>query len=225
VAAVGFSLLSFVATSTSAQAASIALSTLLVPGSSFTVGDKVFSDFTFSSIATGGASAVDPALVSLIGSEVDPLTVRLDYQTAAFFASAGQTQDTVLSFRVTSTRDLITDNHLALVSAAVGPGGVVAIAEEVTALNPDVLGQKLVFINDSGASLQDDAVFAPQTSVRVTTNIGVVGPGFISDFQQEFTQVAVPEPTSLLLMGLGLSMGVGTRVMRRMRRGRSPKEL
>jgi hypothetical protein len=189
---------------------------LLSPGASLTIGDKVFDQFTFESIVFGGASPVNPALVSLIGSEVDPFRVRIDFESGEFVSGAAQDQMTILTFRVRTTRDLITDNHLELLAAAVG-NGVILITEQVTDAAGRPLGGALVYLSASSIPT-DDNEFAPQTEVFVRTDIRLIGNASLTAFRQDFTEVAVPEPSSLVLMGLG-SLVLGGRAWRRKRAG------
>ena len=130
---------------------SVTLAYLLQPDTAIQSGDKLFYDFSdYSPTASGGATPVDPATVS-----VTPVQVGgewgLDYQSAAFVALAGQMQDTQFHYRVqvTNPNMLISDNTLEVTGAALGTG-YAFIIEDVTPLDSSlVLAQNMVYFSHS----------------------------------------------------------------------------
>jgi hypothetical protein len=185
----------------------VTLADLLQPGASILAGDKLFFDFDeYHAIATGGATAVDAATVIVapiqLGGEWG-----LHFQSANFFASTNQTQDTCFQFKVLVTEPnwLISDNTLTMTAAAVGTGRA-SIAENVLAVNNDLLAQNLTFVFPTvGLTVNHKEFPYPVTEIRVAKDIAVVGgtngTAFISDFTQTFSQI--PEPATLSLLAFG----------------------
>lgn len=180
---------------------STTLDQLLIPGNSILCDDKLFDNFGFSSIASGGATPVDPATVAVLchfpGAEIG-----LRFQSGSFFVLSGQTQDSFLEFDVTSTdpqRPMI-DNTLEILAGAARGTGRIAIAEN---LSNGVT--KLVFTTSTVSVLRDHVDFSPAQSLHVVKDIalagGANGAALLSDFSQTFSQV--PEPASVILLGMG----------------------
>lgn len=131
---------------------------------------------------------------------------------------------------------LIHDNELKLTARAVATLGEDELAQalvgEIPSLVPlgfpqGMIGTKQVGIIDEGGGDftfdqdVDSLLFAPVSSLLIFTEVFVLaqsnsgGRAEINSFEQRFSQVAVPEPTAIGLIGLGLgALGL----MRRRRR-------
>jgi len=202
-------------------AKAVFLSDLLVPGATLTVGDLTFSNFSYQppdgppapinvtvtpftdgfgnqGIQIGGGFS------QLIPPEVNPLDVRLAYT-------------------VTSTVGL-TDIHLSGNPAIspIGATGAVVVTESVTPAGGATLAPIQIYAinNISGQPVTqaaDQLIFAngPYTSLDITKDILLTsGTGIpsISFINQTFS---VPEPGSVILMGLGCLGMVGYGLKRR----------
>ncbi|MGB2997606.1 MAG: PEP-CTERM sorting domain-containing protein [Phycisphaerae bacterium] len=193
----------------------------LLPGGTMTsiiVEDKEFYDFGgYSSVATGGASPVDPATIfvspDLFGEEIG-----LQFQSASFSASSLQSQDTLFDFYVVTHGMLINDNTLRMTGAASGTGRVTVIETVRTVDDLDTLASKIVQAGAGELNLTHHMVFPyPVLAVHVSKDIGLTGgtQGFasVSHFSQTFSQI--PEPATFVLMGLGVVVSLVARRRRK----------
>jgi len=165
----------------------------LLDGGSIQICDKLFDNFgEFSSVATGGGAVVNPADVVVVPDLPDQLDPGpgLQYQSAAFRAGAGQTQDTQFAYDVSNVYGLFTivDNSAELSGFAVGAEGAIFVAETVFTETGFLLGNKLVTDLVPDAELN----FAPQDALRIEKDIGLIGGtgagAFFSQLNQNFSQ-------------------------------------
>ena len=147
----------------------------LVAGFSCTVGDKTFSDFSYS---PGGFTLVPASSVGVGPSVLTTAGPGLQFN--AFWNNTGTTSaDAVLTFTVTAPATTpITDFHLLL-------NGLVGSVLDVATLSN---GLTL----SSSDNLEHAISFAPVTSLRVTDDIGVNPGGTISSVEKAFSQVPGP---------------------------------
>jgi len=207
----------------SAQAISL---TALLAGGSIQVNDKLFDDWQvlyedtsdFHAVNTDNIDVtglVDGGLDPGPGLQFDVLNNELDVTGDGIYAYI----DFQFGFHVSVLDPLykIKDNSL-----AIGDAGLLNIAddlgmfilEDIFDAAGNLLGTKDVEFSDLAPDpvlfdLTDSATFDPQSEIWVTKNILVwaTDPGetaSLQSFSQRFSQVAVPEPATWLLLGAGL---------------------
>jgi len=191
------------------------LADLISTGGSITVGDKVFSNFNFTANQGTPPAAADISVVPIPPSGTDALgNFGIRFAGGASSPGTGGTTDYIIGYTVTNlgTTPLITDVHLTSnLSIAGSPqtGAFGTIVETIHAPGVGVVAQLSNSVTATSSSLDAQASFVPpgpyQTLI-VSKDIQLVGTTVafanVSFFDQSFSQV-VPEPSSLLLMGLG----------------------
>lgn len=200
-------------------------------GSSFscTVGDKTFSDFTYSSIASSGVTPV-------VASEVDVSSVDsggeigLEFESVWEASGANAFDDSTIGFVVTVTgaSELVDDAQVALPSGSVDTlSGVSSVSEGGCGPAPCIPGTWDIFTFDSssGANTANASTIlaTPTGSVQVTKDISVStgsggGLAILSNVEDTFSQIAVPEPRTISMF-LGLVFVAGLAFRKRLVRG------
>ncbi len=191
------------------------LSALMDQGSC-QIGDKVFSNFNYTSSAQGGALAITAA-----GITVDALgangTGNIGLQfNADWAANAGQVTDSDIGFTVSVVNGgsmLIDDTGLAQISGVNGDGSA-SVAELGCGPAPCTPngGIRLLTFDNNGPTVEtvDNTYFTPVGSLSVMKDIGVSGgtSGYaqLSLVQDTFAQTSAPEPMSMGLLGGGLAL-------------------
>jgi len=202
----------------------------LLPAGNFTtvptspvVGQGIeLSNFSYSASAIGGAIAPPPAGINVKGSTGDtggpilgfPLgELGVQFQVP-IGVTAGQLVDIVLSYKVTALNGYtIHDVFLAGNPEATG-NGLAEVTETVTTLGgvnllPMPPGSLAIsappgILTDGPVSLLSD-----QTSIVVTKDIfvtgGANGTATLSVMTQGYSLTTIPEPTSMALLGIGMS--------------------
>jgi hypothetical protein len=201
------------------------------------IGDKIFSNFTYTDSATGGANAIGASgvTVSAIGpndTSVTGANIGLQF-SAGWTASAGQTSDAAIGFTVTVTDGagmVITDLGLAQLGGARAPGSA-SVAEEACGPAPcnPLSGQYqlLTLQPTSPSQTSDEQTTSPTGSVEVAKDISVTGgangtSGFatLSLVQDTFSQSPVPEPRTVSLL-LGFALAAGLKIKNKIQSSRS----
>jgi PEP-CTERM motif len=179
------------------------------PGFNCAVGDKTFSNFSYSQDGFNGMNGHSNTPASSVG--VGPaFTPFPGIGFNALWQNTGTTTaDALLSFNVTAPATTPITNFELLLD------GVLGSVLDVASLSNGVT----ISSNDN---LLRVANFAPVTSLLVIDDIGVnagtpASPSTISSVEKQFTQ-GVPEPASLAILGVSLlGMGVAYRRFRKQR--------
>ena len=192
------------------------LDTLLAPGATYQVGDKLFTDFTYH--ITGTMPDATGVNVLPIQDMDGNFGIRL--QGGFVDLPGGGSSDAVVTFNVTALNrtQLIIDAHLAANVALLGPG-LASVTETFLPLFPTM---SLLVYDTPGAILLTDSVDfgTPVRTLPVQKDIilfsaadaGQAGFASLSFVDQTFSQIA--EPSTISLIGLA-SMFLGAMYMRR----------
>jgi len=212
---------------TSAQA--VPLSDLFA-GQTMTVDDKLFSNWELFQVTDPEFSApIDLSLIDVTGLDDDPLNPGLHFEANGQLTVSGlDFLDLNFGFDVTVMDPgfRIKDNSLEITEFAMGDlnlGGLILIEETIFDAAGNEIGFKEAFVDNFlfEEQLFDSAEFADMVTISVEKNILIAGDDFddvveLISFEQHFSQKAVPEPSTWLLMGVGLA-AIG--VVRRRKRG------
>ncbi len=199
-----------------AQADSMTLAQLL-NGGELVCGDKVFKNFkSFSSFGTGGATAPSADEINVVCLNTGDV-VEIGFQSASWSVNAGQTMDTFFEFDVyVMGPAVITEVGAAFRGFSSSGGGSVHLDEAVFGsstfpYNPflGTIGLDTLTgpISDSLALSEGYKMLHITKDLALDARQG--GRASISLFTQRFVQTVVPEPSSVVLLGMGATMLVG----------------
>jgi len=197
------------------------------------VDDKKFSGFThYSGVASGNGVAVLASQITVSGNENSLLGPGLEYNSANWRVTGSGSQDTSFNYTVSvlSGLPLIEDSSQTLQQGAVGSGDQSNITiTETASTGPPPSGTSLYptanvtdQVNTAGNftnMLFDQQFNTPVSSAYVGKDIGINNTGsdttVFSVLYQNFSEVVVPEPSSLAIAGLGALGMIGYGLRRR----------
>jgi len=197
------------------------------PTFSCQIGDKVFSNFTYIDSETGGAIAIPASGVTVdtlgpAGSGADVVNANIGLEfNSSWTAQTGQTNDATIGFTVTvvgASNLAIEDFGLAQISGVSVTGTALAtVTEKGCGPTPCTPGPLAVLTFDNGTARTsqtvNDTIFTPVSSVSVLKDIDINGGTSAGSFagislvEDTFSQTAVPEPATMLLVG-GVLCGI-----------------
>jgi hypothetical protein len=165
-----------------------------------------FANFTYSTSPVGSPPAAADVTVKAFGPFGNESGITL---SGAFAAQAGTTVDYALSFTVTApVGSVINDATLsAVLNLPSGTTGNVSIGESIfNAATGALLGT--LTVSGPSSTPSDTINFAGVNSILVQKDIlifGGSGGAGVSIINQGFSSTGVPEPSSMALLGIGMT--------------------
>jgi hypothetical protein len=180
------------------------------------IGDKLFFGFTYTSSATGGATAVPASSIHVASVLSDPLDPGIQFQIGGYFAGALQSRDGTIGYSVVTddSSELIDDADLTIVGSITRGTGSLTGTEHLyfpgtsTDIDP---GSPIVdiypvssfthinFVDFGGPLVRGLDIL---TAIHVAADAGSFAT--MSAVEEHFSQEIVPEPYGILLVGSGL---------------------
>lgn len=191
----------------------ISLATVIDNGLSVQVGDKLFGNFSFVYSDTDGLTSDDLSRSNITLSTLsNVIGFGLEF-TQPLLAIGTVVKDIVLKYTATVTDPnfLISDIHLDITGTA-GNGGLGSVGEQafVGGFGGNSVANMQTYIQGTNTDVTSAManIIPPQTQLWVEKDVTVTGGnaanGFagISIIDQTYSQV--PEPSTILLVGLGM---------------------
>lgn len=177
-----------------------------------TVGDKNINGFVYSPIG----DMPDPSSINVLGFRDPDGNWGVSFHGSFLDLPGGGVSDALLRFVVNidpaAVRQgyRISDAHLYLNGAGVGPNSLFAVDESFSPDSNNSLHTFMSTINNGATQLSDSTIFSPPlTTLHVTKDILAIAaadgalPARATVIDQSFSQI-VPEPASFALTMLGL---------------------
>lgn len=185
----------------------------LLSGGTITIDDKNFTNWTFSD---SSFISVEASGINVVALDDQALNPGLEFQFG--LSSRGSLFDFVVGFQVATADGTarIKDNSLELTQFTREEPAKLQVFETITEPGGTEIASKFVggeqFVGP--LTLFDSATFTPQSVISVEKRIilegGIGGTAGLGRIEQRFSQISIPEPTTLALMSLGLA-GIGYR--------------
>lgn len=207
------------------------LSDLIASGGTIQVGDKLFSDFGYASASPDAPGADGIDVIAIPPGGTDPFgNFGIRFNLAGFDTPGGGSTIFVITFSVEATnpQSLITDAVLSSNLAIAGtpgddedPSG--DIRETISAEGVGIVGVLDNFVRKTPPpDLEDVTTFAPPGAFQKLFIEKVVqlestedGIATVSVIDQSFSQTVIPEPSSIIMGGMGVLFGIGCAWRRR----------
>lgn len=184
------------------------------PGMGILVGDKLFNNFTFTETIYSGSSTATTTLVPPTAITLQALSGLVGFGLqfdAGWFTAASDSQEYLIGYDVTVTNSpmMIHDIHLDYNGSYTGNGGYSIVTETALDSYNNVLAQVSVQ-NPPGPLSTNMDLSSLQTTIHINKDIQLIAlnhnsTASISYINQQFSQVAIPEPSSMLLVVTGLA--------------------
>jgi hypothetical protein len=188
-----------------------------------TIGDKLFSNFSYVGTGNGGAVPITAGGIGIV-----PITTALNpgfLFSAGWSVSSGQEQDSHIGYAVTVGNGgfAITDVSATMSGFGTSGDGLLTLAENIDScpghFNCNVGDLFLHYNQTASVTGQTVNITGTMGPIYVVKNLTVSGgsTGFasLSGVTQQFSEGGVvPEPLTLLLMGSGL-LGLGALRLRK----------
>jgi len=176
------------------------------------VGDKVFTGFSYSTI--GDVPTAD--LVNVLGFRDNAGNWGISFHGAFVDLPGGGFSDALIRFMVEVEAQAaaqgwrISDAHLRIGGVGLGAESFVGVDETFAENNKALSAVRSTLGGGSVSNLSDWDVFAPVTKLSVTKDILLISgdanlPARTTVIDQSFSQTLIPEPASVVLMGLALA--------------------
>jgi hypothetical protein len=185
----------------------------LLPAGNFTTVDGTgvggefltFSNFGYSTSVPPTAAGVNVLPFTLAGP---PAETGITF-TGGFFAAAGTISDYSIFYTVTAPiGEKITDAYLAFVGGVFGGTGQIEVDEKFTdPATGAIIGNLSAFLPPANGNVAT-TTFPGFQSIRVEKDIILVGGSAgatVSIVNQGFSSTGVPEPSSVALLGIGMT--------------------
>lgn len=188
----------------------------LLNGAQLQCGDKIFTNFrNFFPSGANSPAASDITVSCQVASDG---AVELFFTSGGWSVVAGETIDTTFTFDVLVTGPAaIKRVEAGFLASSTSGTGQILLDESIYEYNPGTFPTDL--IGDIGLAKPNGPTFAGLDINPVRQRLTIVkdlalrggsnGAASISVFGQRFIQTVVPEPSSVVLMGLGVTLMAG----------------
>jgi hypothetical protein len=184
------------------------LADLVTNNGTLSLGDKVFSNFTFQE---SGLTTWDPSNIQVTLTSIGNVYFLTFTGNMSLVSISGPiTSDLLLRYNVTASAGLI-DSIDDSFTGSSQPSSTAFLAIDETARDSQGNVVGLTHLENSQHT-NTSALSSPQATLAITTGVGfgISNSGLVtvSEISESFHQVAVPEPATTMLFGSGLLSGV-----------------